>query len=595
MAAAGDLEEVNAIFILMANLQQTLTSSTQTDKALVYDSDGSTEVYEYDHCYNNEIFNMFTQEEQYINLLEPIPKPHQVQQNENNVISAVSSVEQNKGTVKQNPATIEETRAYFESLYNNLAIKVKKVNTVNYKIKETNDDLTTELARYKNQEKCFEINQEKYDKLEMCYQNSVYQEKCLTKKINALHLSSAKTITTLNEKIANLNNQLSKEKSTVSSLQEENKKLKFDFKTREDELLDKQIQLEKKIKELDNILVFVSQKAKSREELYFSNTSKMASVFKKNSIPHEEFSDDTSPSVAQKFLNEVKSTIVTLQRVVKQKMTLDIHNWSSSAHQELHKIVKDENFPIVNQVDARVQNFEIQFLKEAAKFVQDFKSLAKEADESIAKHRVLEHEIDSLLRAVVSQDILSIVQNNFVVDTSNLQTNLDRTKEKLETCIIKKEKEYGIKRLQAQLGDLKGKSQDTPCVSDTLDPLSQKLEYENVSLEFQVLPKIDKSNALSKPVTSNLAPFTRESKFMNYDRVIAPGMFRINPFKTSREEKLVPSKHVKTSVRTKSIIVSQPHVITKKDVNSNTNGLPSTGVESTAKTRRPQPMRSKNG
>nr|GFB23004.1 hypothetical protein [Tanacetum cinerariifolium] len=64
------------------------------------------------------------------------------------------------------------------------------------------------------------------------------------------------------------------------------------------------------------------------------------------------------------------------------------HNWSSSAHQVLHKIVKDENFPIVNQVDARVQNFEIQFLKEAAKFVGDLKSLAKEADESLAKHKV---------------------------------------------------------------------------------------------------------------------------------------------------------------------------------------------------------------
>ncbi|GKB90390.1 hypothetical protein Tco_0962662, partial [Tanacetum coccineum] len=51
---------------------------------------------------------------------------------------------------------------------------------------------------------------------------------------------------------------------------------------------------------------------------------------------------------------KVKTTIVTLQRVVKQKLTLDIHNWSSTAHQELYKIVKDENFPIVNQVDARV-------------------------------------------------------------------------------------------------------------------------------------------------------------------------------------------------------------------------------------------------
>ncbi|GJY49298.1 hypothetical protein Tco_0439254 [Tanacetum coccineum] len=98
-------------------------------------------------------------------------------------------------------------------------------------------------------------------------------------------------------------------------------------------------------------------------------------------------SDDTSLSVARKFLNDVKSTIVTLQRVVKQKMTLDIHNWSSSAHQELHKIIKAEIFPIINQVDARVQNFEIQFLKEAAKFVRDFKSLAKEANESLAKHK----------------------------------------------------------------------------------------------------------------------------------------------------------------------------------------------------------------
>ncbi|GJS51189.1 hypothetical protein Tco_0624551 [Tanacetum coccineum] len=44
--------------------------------------------------------------------------------------------------------------------------------------------------------------------------------------------------------------ELSKEKSTVSSLLEEKKKLKSDFKIREDELLDKQIQLDSKIKEL---------------------------------------------------------------------------------------------------------------------------------------------------------------------------------------------------------------------------------------------------------------------------------------------------------------------------------------------------------
>nr|GFC80957.1 hypothetical protein [Tanacetum cinerariifolium] len=147
----------------------------------------------------------------------------------------------------------------------------------------------------------------------------------------------------------------------------------------------------------------------------------MANVSKLISIPNDDFSDDTIPSVARKFLNEVKSTIVTLQRVVKHRMIIETHNWSSSAHQELHKIVRDEIFPIVNQVDTRVQNFKIQFLKAAAKFVGDFKSLANEADASLAKHKALELEIKCLLKAVVSQDIMIIVQNESVVDTSDLQ------------------------------------------------------------------------------------------------------------------------------------------------------------------------------
>nr|GFA68903.1 retrovirus-related Pol polyprotein from transposon TNT 1-94 [Tanacetum cinerariifolium] len=225
-----------------------------------------------------------------------------------------------------------------------------------------------------------------------------------------------------------------------------------------------------------------------------------------------------------------------------------------------------------------------------------------------------------------------------------------------------------IERLQAQLGDLKGKCKNTSCVSDNQNPLSQKLENENVELEFQILnyarenahlkatyknlfdsisvsrtqtktivvslqnelqstiyknaklktqlfkkvseqkdnthdtsvntkfakqpivenlPKVGEINALSKPVTSNSGLTPQESKGVNNDKVIAPGMFRINPFKTSKEEKHVPNS-VRVSARTKPITVSQPPVITKNDVNFNVNGLSSTGVDNT-KTRRPQP------
>nr|GEZ95160.1 ribonuclease H-like domain-containing protein [Tanacetum cinerariifolium] len=317
MATAADLDEikeVNANCILMANLQQASTSGTQTDKTPIYDSDGSAEVHDYENCDDNEISNMFTQEEQYTELLEPIPDQHQVPQNDNNVISEVTSVEQSGETVEQHPANFEET----------------------------------------------------------------------------------------------------------------------------------------------------------------------------------------------------------------------------------------------------------------PKFVGDFKSLAKEADESLAKHKALELEIE------------------------HLQTELKRTKVRFENCIIKKENEFAklwndwykkcdeckyvkisydkaykdmqqkIERLQSQLGDLKGKSKDNSYVSDTRNPLSQKLE-------------------MSTP---------QESKGVNNDKVISPGMFRINPFKTSREEKHVPNT-VRASTRTTPITVSRPPVFTKKDVNSDSNGLSSTGVDNT-KTRRPQPSSNTN-
>ncbi|GJX78990.1 gag-pol polyprotein [Tanacetum coccineum] len=97
MATAGaydEIEEVNANCTLEDNLQQASTSSTQSDKAPVYDSDGLAKVHHYENCHDNDILNMFTQEEQYTELLDLIFEPHQVQQNDSNVISAVSSMEQ---------------------------------------------------------------------------------------------------------------------------------------------------------------------------------------------------------------------------------------------------------------------------------------------------------------------------------------------------------------------------------------------------------------------------------------------------------------------------------------------------------------------
>ncbi|GKF51418.1 hypothetical protein Tco_0147885, partial [Tanacetum coccineum] len=145
----------------------------------------------------------------------------------------------------------------------------------------------------------------------------------------------------------------------------------------------------------------------------------------------------------------------------------------------------DEIAPIANQVDTRVKNFENHFVKDAAKFVREFKSLAKQADESLDKITVLEKENEHFLRTVISQDIISIMQNTTIVETSDIQTELEQCKyDKILYDKAYNNMHHQIERLQAQLGDLKGKSMDTQCASDTLDPLSHKLEDENVELEF---------------------------------------------------------------------------------------------------------------
>nr|GEU49586.1 hypothetical protein [Tanacetum cinerariifolium] len=118
---------------------------------------------------------------------------------------------------------------------------------------------------------------------------------------------------------------------------------------------------------------------------------------------------------------------------------------------------------------------------------------------------------------------------------------------------------------------------------------STKLYVVTPIPKSMVFPKVGEAHALSKLVTSNSVPIPTESTDVNNERVIALGIFQINPFKASRVDNFVPNKHVKSSVRTKLITVSQPHVITKNDVKSKINGFSAKDIKSTTKTKRPFP------
>nr|GFB91951.1 hypothetical protein [Tanacetum cinerariifolium] len=146
---------------------------------------------------------------------------------------------------------------------------------------------------------------------------------------------------------------------------------------------------------------------------------------------------------------------------------------------------------------------------------------------------------------------------------NELQSNIYKNA-KLRTQLFKK------------VSDQKYNTQDT----------SKNTKFAKQPIE-ENFPKIGKTNALSKPVTSNSVSSPQEPIDVNNDKVITLGMFRINPSKTSRNKKHVLNT-VSASAKTKPITVSQTHGITKKDVNSDLNGLSSTGVDNT-KTRRPKP------
>nr|GFB23241.1 hypothetical protein [Tanacetum cinerariifolium] len=146
-----------------------------------------------------------------------------------------------------------------------------------------------------------------------------------------------------------------------------------------------------------------------------------------------------------------------------------------------------------------------------------------------------------------------------------------------------KDMQQKIERLQAQLGDLKGKSTDTSCVSDTRNPLSRKLENENVELEFQVL-NYARENAHLKDTYKNLFDSISVSRTQTktiiaslqnelQNTIYKNAKLRTHLFKKVSDQK---EKTRDTSANTKFV---------KQSIMEN---LLKVGVDNT-KTRRPQP------
>nr|GFA54006.1 hypothetical protein [Tanacetum cinerariifolium] len=117
--AEGDLDEIEEVNAVGGNGGNQF-GQYAGQVAQNHMTDDSAEVHLNDNCYSNEIFNMFTQEEQYTDLLEPILEPQLVPQNDNHVTFVAPSMVHIGGTVETSSAPNEEIRTHQETIYRNL-------------------------------------------------------------------------------------------------------------------------------------------------------------------------------------------------------------------------------------------------------------------------------------------------------------------------------------------------------------------------------------------------------------------------------------------------------------------------------------------
>nr|GEY16880.1 integrase, catalytic region, zinc finger, CCHC-type, peptidase aspartic, catalytic [Tanacetum cinerariifolium] len=164
----------------------------------------------------------------------------------------------------------------------------------------------------------------------------------------------------------------------------------------------------------------------------------------------------------------------------------------------------------------------------------------------------LEDITDPTTAMNMNQGVQNAVQNPRVQNIGNqngLIADLDEIEEVNANCIL--------------MANLQKTSTSEEQYTKLLEPIP----------ESHQVPQND-NNVISKVTSVEQGGETVEQHPANFEET---RMFRINPFKTSREEKHMPN-NISASARTKPITISQPSVITKKDVNSDSNGFPSTGI-----------------
>ncbi|GJX42152.1 hypothetical protein Tco_0257142 [Tanacetum coccineum] len=169
---------------------------------------------------------------------------------DSNIISYDQYLKETESTAVQNTASTEQPHGVIMSIFEEIPNIVAKYHAKSIQNKNVNESLTAEIERYKERVKLFE----EWQKIDL---ND--REKYIEKQINDMILNRNAKFAAFQKEIDSLKFSLSKNVKDNESLMTKIDVLKTQSKEKEDKYNEKEIDVEKKIKELKNIVFKVGQ------------------------------------------------------------------------------------------------------------------------------------------------------------------------------------------------------------------------------------------------------------------------------------------------------------------------------------------------
>ncbi|GJY45713.1 hypothetical protein Tco_0434776 [Tanacetum coccineum] len=136
-------------------------------------------------------------------------------------------------------------------------------------------------------------------------------------------------------------------------------------------------------------------------------------------------------------------------------------NWNSTVHLEVKKALEKDIIPIITHIYARIIHFEQDFVKEAAEFLGDYKSLEKEADvkaDLLKRLVLLQKDFEKLEAHNISLELqflnqsLALGPSEFFLKESSDVANVKKDIDDIET--INSELEHNVRIRATRLQDL---------------------------------------------------------------------------------------------------------------------------------------------